>query len=154
MHPLLTLVYPEQQTDMLNSMVDMYKESGWLPKWELYSRETNVMEGDPALVVLADSYLRGLTGFDVETAYEGMMKSAMSEGDENPLRPHNEFFKENHFIAFRDSFDNTVSEALEFYVADYSLSRLALALGKRKTMKCFMSDLLAIRNILIRSMIL
>ncbi|RCW37612.1 GH92 family glycosyl hydrolase [Marinilabilia salmonicolor] len=131
-HPLLTLVYPEQQTDMLNSMVDMYKESGWLPKWELYSRETNVMEGDPALVVLADSYLRGLTGFDVETAYEGMMKSAMSGGDENPLRPHNDFFKKNHFIAFRDSFDNTVSEALEFYVADYSLSRLALALGKKK----------------------
>jgi putative alpha-1,2-mannosidase len=49
-HPLLTLVYPKQQTDMLKTMVDMYRESGWLPKWELYSRETHVMEGDPALL--------------------------------------------------------------------------------------------------------
>jgi predicted alpha-1,2-mannosidase len=130
-HPLLTLVYPKQQTDMLKTMVDMYRESGWLPKWELYSRETHVMEGDPALIVLADSYLRGLTGFDIETAYEAMMKSATTPGSVNFMRPHNDFYLKNHYIAFRDSFDNSVSEALEFYIADYSLSQLAKALGKK-----------------------
>jgi predicted alpha-1,2-mannosidase len=134
-HPFLSLVYPRQQTDMLRSMVNMYKENGQLPKWELYSRETNVMEGDPALIVLADSYLRGLNGFDVESAYEGMMKSATSQGSTNPLRPDNDFYMKHHYIAFRDSFDNSVSEALEFYVADYSLSQLARALGKKDDYK-------------------
>jgi predicted alpha-1,2-mannosidase len=134
-HPFLTLVYPKQQTDMLRSMVDMYKESGWLPKWELYSRETHVMNGDPALIVLSDSYLRGLKDFDIETAYEGMMKSATSPGSVNFLRPDNDFYMENHYIPFRDSFDNSVSQALEFYVADYSLAQLAKAMGKKDDYK-------------------
>lgn len=134
-HPFLTLVYPRQQTEMLKSMLDMYHESGWLPKWELYSRETNVMEGDPALIVLADSWLRGLKDFDIETAYQAMMKSATTPGKENIRRPQNDFYMENHYIAFEDSFDNSVSEALEFYIADYSLSQLAKALGKGKDYK-------------------
>lgn len=134
-HPFLTLVYPKQQTEMLQSMVDMYQESGWLPKWELYSRETNVMEGDPALIVLADSWLRGLKDFDTETAYEAMIKSATTPGEANIRRPKNDFYMENHYIAFEDSFDNSVSEALELYLADYCLSQMAKALGNKKDYK-------------------
>ena len=50
-HQLLSLVYPERQADMLRSMAGMAKEWGWLPKWELYGRETFTMEGDPAIPV-------------------------------------------------------------------------------------------------------
>ncbi|MGQ1889919.1 GH92 family glycosyl hydrolase [Thermophagus sp. OGC60D27] len=134
-HPFLTLVYPKQQTDMLRSMVDMYKENGWLPKWELYSRETNVMEGDPALIVLCDSWLRGLHNFDIETAYEAMLKSANTPEKDNIRRPQNDFYMKHHYIAFQDSFDNSVSEALEFYIADYNLSQLAKALGNKSDHK-------------------
>ena len=74
-HQLLTLLYPEIQLDMVRSMIDMYKESGWLPRWELYSRETLTMEGDPAIPVIVDSWMKGLRDFDVETAYEAMYKS-------------------------------------------------------------------------------
>ena len=55
LHQLMTLVYPERQMDMVRTMVDMYKEHGWLPKWELYGRETLTMEGDPAIPVLVDT---------------------------------------------------------------------------------------------------
>ena len=48
-HQLLTLVYPERQRDMIRSMIAMYDEHGWMPKWELYGRETYTMEGDPAI---------------------------------------------------------------------------------------------------------
>ena len=58
LHQLLTLAYPEKQIDMVRSMVDMYKEWGWMPKWELYGRETFTMEGDPAIPVIADTYLK------------------------------------------------------------------------------------------------
>ena len=47
LHQLLTLVYPDRQSDMVRTMVDMSKEWGWLPRWELYGRETFTMEGDP-----------------------------------------------------------------------------------------------------------
>ena len=69
-HQLQTLLYPEKQIDMVNTMVDMYKESGWLPKWELYGRETLTMEGDPAIPVIVDTYMKGLRNFDYEAAYE------------------------------------------------------------------------------------
>ena len=45
-HQLLTLLYPEQQLQMVRTMLDIYKESGWLPKWELNSTETFTMVGD------------------------------------------------------------------------------------------------------------
>ena len=80
LHQLLTLVYPERQTDMLRSMVDMYNEWGWLPRWELFGRETYTMEGDPAAIVIADSYVKGLRDFDYQTAYKAMLKSATTPG--------------------------------------------------------------------------
>ena len=64
----------------------MYDENGWLPKWELNSTETFTMVGDPASIVIADSYLRGIQDFDVEKAYEAMLKSA-DQIENNPLRP-------------------------------------------------------------------
>ena len=134
-HQLLTLVYPEKQLDMVRSMVDMYKESGWMPKWELYGTETYIMEGDPAIPIIADSYLKGITGFDVEAAYEAFLKSAETPG--NPLRPDNVPYNEKGYIplgffAADFSGDNSVSHALEYYVADAALSRLAAALGRNE----------------------
>ncbi len=60
LHQLLTLVYPDRQTDMLRTMTAMYDEWGWLPKWELFGRETFTMEGDPATCVIVDSWRKGL----------------------------------------------------------------------------------------------
>jgi predicted alpha-1,2-mannosidase len=73
LHPLMTLVYPERQSDFIKTMIDQYKEGGFLPKWELTSDETYVMVGDPALPVIADSFIKGIRNFDVQTAYEAML---------------------------------------------------------------------------------
>ena len=59
-HQLMTLVYPERQMDMIHTMMGMYKEHGWFPKWELYGRETLTMEGDPSIPVLVDSWIKGM----------------------------------------------------------------------------------------------
>ena len=85
-HQLLTLVYPERQLQMVRSMLDMYREHGWLPKWELYGRETLTMEGDPSIPVIVDTWLKGLRDFDIDLAYEAMYKSATLPGAENLLR--------------------------------------------------------------------
>ena len=68
-------------------MIDMYREHGWLPKWELYGRETLTMEGDPSIPVIVDTWMKGLRDFDVATAYEAMYKSATLPGKENLMRP-------------------------------------------------------------------
>lgn len=129
-HQLLTLLYPDKQQDMVRSMVDMYKESGWLPKWELYGRETMTMEGDPAIPVIVDTWMKGLRDFDVETAYEAMYKSATAAGKDNFLRPDNDDYLNLGYVALRGEHDNSVSHALEYYIADHALSKFAAALGK------------------------
>ncbi|MDO5035577.1 MAG: GH92 family glycosyl hydrolase [Porphyromonas sp.] len=136
-HQFMTLVYPERQTEMLQSMLDMYREHGWLPKWELFGRESLTMEGDPAIPVFVDSYLKGLRDFDVELAYEAMYKSATAPGSENLLRPDNDDYMQLGYVPLRDEFDNSVSHALEYYVADHALSLLAQALGKHEDAKYF-----------------
>ncbi|MDE7443621.1 MAG: glycoside hydrolase family 92 protein, partial [Muribaculaceae bacterium] len=134
LHQLMTLVYPERQTDMVRSMIDMYREGGWLPKWELYSRETFTMEGDPALPVIVDTWRKGLRDFDIDTAYEAMKKSATTRGADNPMRPDIDPYIERGYVpmgffAADLSGDNSVSHALEYYVADAALAWLAQERG-------------------------
>lgn len=142
LHQLLTLVYPERQTDMLRSIVGMYEDSGWLPRWELFGRETYTMEGDPAAIVIADSWVKGLRDFDIEKAYEAMLKSANSEGASNPLRPDIDPYLKKGFIPLwyfsNDlSGDNSVSHTLEYCSADYAIACLADSLGDKVRAKEF-----------------
>ena len=131
-HQLLTLLYPAKQLDMVRSMVEMYKEGGWLPRWELYSRETLTMEGDPAITVIVDSWMKGLRDFDVDAAYRAMVKSATTRGEENFIRPDIDDYLEKGYIPLREAYDNSVSHALEYYIADHALSKFASALGRQE----------------------
>ena len=136
-HQLLTLVYPVRQQHMLQSMLAMYDEHGWLPKWELYGRETYTMEGDPSIPVIVDSWLKGLRGFDINKAYEAMRKGATTQGAQNKLRPDNDDYMKLGYVPLREQYDNSVSHALEYYIADNALSRLAKVLGKDSDAKLF-----------------
>ena len=142
LHQLLTLVYPERQTDMLRTMVGMYEDWGWLPRWELFGRETFTMEGDPAAIVIADSWIKGLRDFDIQTAYEAMLKSATTEGSKNPIRPDIDPYLNDGYIPLwyfsNDlSGDNSVSHALEYCSADYAIAQLADSLGDKKRAREF-----------------
>ncbi len=132
LHQLLALVYPERQMQMLKSMIGMSEEHGWLPKWELYGRETLTMEGDPSIPVIVDSWLKGLRDFDVNKVYKTMWHSATAPGSENLMRPDNDDYLKLGYVPLREHFDNSVSHALEYYIADYSLSILADSLGYHK----------------------
>ena len=137
LHQLMTLVYPERQIDMVRSMVDMSKEWGWLPKWELFGRETFTMEGDPAIPVIVDTWRKGLTDFDIDAAYEAMKKSATTPGKDNPMRPDIDPYIEKGYIplgffAGDNSGDNSVSHALEYYVADNALAWMARERGDKE----------------------
>ena len=74
-HPWLTLVAPERVDGMMQSLVDMYKEGGWLPKWPNPSY-TGIMVGAPAEIVLQEARAKGFTGFDWTTAQEAIRKNA------------------------------------------------------------------------------
>lgn len=131
-HQLMTLLFPDRQLDMVRTMVDMYKEHGWLPKWELYGRETLTMEGDPSIPVIVDTWMKGLRDFDVQAAYEAMYKSATTPGKDNLMRPDIDDYIAKGYVPLTEQYDNSVSHALEYYIADYALSRFAQAPGKER----------------------
>ncbi len=134
---LMTLLFPERQVEIIRTMVDMYKESGWLPKWELFGRETLTMEGDPSIPYIVDAWMRGIRDFDVETAYQAMRKGATTPGEFNLMRPDaNDYFTKG-YVPLREKFDNSVSHALEYYIADWNLSKFAQSLGMKEDAKLF-----------------
>lgn len=152
-HQLYTLLFPEKQVEMVRSMIAMYDEWGWMPKWELFGRETWTMEGDPSIPVIADTWLKGVRGYDIDRAYEAFLKSAtmpgidypdgLREGGEMPdsyystlggefnrMRPDINDYVRLGYVPLRGKYDNSVSHALEYYIADHSLSLLADGLGR------------------------
>ncbi len=140
LHQLMTLVYPERQTDMVRSMIGMANEWGWLPKWELYGRETFTMEGDPAIPVIVDTWRKGLRDFDIDSAYAAMKRSATTPGAQNPMRPDIDPYIAKGYVplgayAGDMSGDNSVSHALEYYVADNALAWLAEERGDKEFAK-------------------
>ena len=87
-HPLLTLVAPEHIDGMMQSLVEMSKEGGWLPKWPNPSY-TGIMVGSPAETILAEAWTKGFRGFDVEQAYAAVRKNATvpQDGDRDNRWP-------------------------------------------------------------------
>ena len=143
---LMTLLYPEKQEEIIRTMLDMYRENGWLPKWELYGRETFTMEGDPAIPYIVDAWMKGLKEFDSNLAYEAMKKGATTPGEFNLLRPDANDYYTKGYIPLREQYDNSVSHALEYYIADWNLAEFAKALGKKEDEKLFRKRSLGYKN--------
>jgi predicted alpha-1,2-mannosidase len=133
---LLTLVYPEVQTDILKTMIDHVENGGELPFWELAADETYVMNGDPAPIVIADSYVKGLQDFDLGKAFEAMKQSAL-DTVQNRVRPMQKYFSRHGFIPVDDCGPDDrwgkprmVSECLEYAYSDWAIAQMAKELNR------------------------
>lgn len=127
---LMSLLSPSKQRSSVESLMSMYRESGNLPKYEIGSEEFHVMQGDPAIPYIVDSYFKGLLkGMNIEEIYSAMIKNAFTEGAKNRVRPDQDFYAENHYLPLVTEFDNSVSQALEYYIADWALAQMAKDLG-------------------------
>ncbi len=74
--PLLTLIAPERQRDLIRSLIDIYRHTGYMPDARSGNDNGRTQGGSNADVVIADAYVKGLTGIDFSTAFEAMLKDA------------------------------------------------------------------------------
>ncbi|MDO7172646.1 GH92 family glycosyl hydrolase [Mariniflexile sp. AS56] len=144
LHQLMSLVYPEQQSDMVKSMLAMYDENGWLPKWELNSTETFTMVGDPASIVISDTYLKGIQDFDVQKAYTAMLKSA-NQTQNNPLRPGLKNYLEKGYLTTDTK--GSVSTTQEYNASDFAIAMLAKELGHKNDYKTYKKRSISYRKL-------
>lgn len=128
-HPLLNLIAPEIQRDCLKSLVRMARLGGTLPRWPANSGYTGSMLGSPADMVIAESYLKGITDFEVEEAYEFMKKTSEASYEGIDHRVAVEAYNEYGYVP-ADVKDKSVSRTLEYAWADASIALLGKALGK------------------------
>jgi len=78
-HPLLIFIAPDRVSDIINSMLAYYEVKKILPVWTLYANETNTMTGYHSVSVIAEAYLKGIKGFDIEKAYQAMKTTMMQD---------------------------------------------------------------------------
>ncbi|MDF9831161.1 GH92 family glycosyl hydrolase [Parabacteroides sp. PF5-6] len=130
-HPLMTIIHPEKMTDMIQTMLTIYKEQGKLPVWHLMGCETDCMVGNPGISVVADAILKGFGGFDKELAYEAMKNSALL--DERGLK----YFREYGYIPY-DLEGEALSKCMEYAIADWALAQVAQEMGKTEDYEYFL----------------
>lgn len=149
-HPFLSLVYPDKQLDMVKTMLAMYEKSGWLPKLVFGGMETYIMVGDPAIPVIADSYLRGIRGFDIDLAYDAMKHNATVAETNNPIRPGFDNLLRYGYIPEGEKNKRgvwgSVSTAQEYCIADWNLAQIARALGRENDYKLFFDRSMLYKN--------
>ncbi len=73
--PLYTILSPSRMNDWIKTMIEMYRISGRLPRWEIQGHLSGNMIGNHALPMILDAYQKGIRDYDVQLAYEGMKKS-------------------------------------------------------------------------------
>ncbi|MEP6920151.1 MAG: GH92 family glycosyl hydrolase [bacterium] len=141
-HPLLVLIQPERVPDMITSLLQMYDEGGWMPKWP-NPTYTNIMIGTHADSVIADAHVKGIRGFDLNKAYAATYKDAMTPPDGDA---RNRWLDRAPWTAFegrggltwykslgylpQDRTDESVSRTLEFAYDDFCVAQIAKAVGK------------------------
>jgi predicted alpha-1,2-mannosidase len=153
-HPLLFLLDPAQQVDMVQSYVLMYDQSGWMPTFPQFYGDFPAMIGFHSAALMWDTYQKGGTNFDVEKGYEGLKKNAMSgtmlPWRAGPMCALDSFYIENGWYPalpegaketepMVDGFEKrqAVAVTLEHSYDDWCLAQLARALGKTEDYKYF-----------------
>ena len=147
LHPLYTLIAPKESADMMQSLVTMYEEGGWLPIFPCWNSYTAAMIGDHCAATLADAYVKGIRDFDYEKAYEGMRKNAFEtpasfEDYKNGMgrRALTSYLKYGYIPledGVKEAFhqDEQTSRTLEYAFDDFAVAQLAKALGKDQDYK-------------------
>lgn len=140
--PLYNIITPTLSGDMMQSLVNMYKEGGWMPIFPCWNSYTAAMIGDHSGVALADAYVKGIRSFDAKTAYEGMRKNAFEspktfEEYKNGMgrRALNSYVRYG-YIPMEDSVkeafhtNEQTSRTLEYAFDDFAVAQLAKALAE------------------------
>ncbi|MBT2746221.1 MULTISPECIES: GH92 family glycosyl hydrolase [unclassified Lysobacter] len=128
LHPLLTLVQPEQRNnDFVNSLLASRRDSpyGILPVWAFHGQETWCMVGYHAVPVIADAYMKGIRGYDTKEALDAMVASA-SYGPYDGIAQYMEL----GYVPI-DEEGEAASKTLEYAFDDWTISRVAADMGRK-----------------------
>ncbi len=129
--PFLTLMYPEMDAHIMEGLANTYKESGWLPEWASPGHRSSMI-GSNSASIIADAYLKGIKGFNIDTLYAAIIKNTTNVGPigtvgRTGFQPYNEL----GYVPM-DMVGGSAARTLEYAYDDFCIYQLATALHKPK----------------------
>ena len=161
-HPLLTIIDPKDDADMIQSLIVKGEQGSFLPTFPAWNSHTAEMDGDHGVAIIGDAYLKGIRGFDIQEAYRLMRKNALespaSEAeylDGEGRRALDSYLKYG-YIPLEDSVpgapfphkNEQVSRTLDYAYDDFVLAEVAKALGKPEDEAIFRKRAQNYRNVI------
>lgn len=103
-HPLRVIIEPKMESDMINSYIVMTRQmkDPWMPNFPEVTGDSRRMNSNHGVAMVADAYIKGLRGFDLEEAYK-VSKAAITEKTLSPWSAKkagvlDQFYKEEGYF--------------------------------------------------------
>lgn len=132
LYPLLNLLYPSINKEMQEGLVNDYKEGGWLPEWSSPGY-ADIMVGNNSASVVAEAYIKGLRGYDIQTLYEALLHGANNEGPMSAVgRKGVAYYNTLGYVPYDVKINENAARTLEYAYDDFAIYQLAKALNRPK----------------------
>ncbi|WP_353481046.1 GH92 family glycosyl hydrolase [Haliscomenobacter sp.] len=128
--PLFSVLFPELDGQIMQGLVNTYKESGWLPEWASPGHR-DCMIGSNSASLITEAWLKGIRGFDIETLYSAMVKNSGGVGPVASVgRLGADYYNRLGYVPYNVGINENAARTLEYAYADYCIWQLGLKLGK------------------------
>lgn len=139
-YPLLSLIDPEAEREILEGFLNTYRDCGWLPKWPSPA-EVGMMPGTLLEAVLADAAEKGiLTGEQLNTAIEAMLKNASMESGTLRYGRHGTADYRKYGYIPREKYRESVNHTLDYVYGDFCIAQALRAAGREAEAEPFLAS--------------
>ncbi|MBD1363666.1 glycoside hydrolase family 92 protein [Mucilaginibacter sp. ZT4R22] len=129
LYPFLNLVYPSMSKEMQEGLLNDYKEGGWLPEWSSPGY-ADIMVGNNSASVVAEAYLKGGRGYDIQTLYQALLHGANNTGPDATGRRGVEFYNSLGYVPYDVKINENAARTLEYAYDDFAIYKLGKALNR------------------------
>jgi len=145
-HPLFTLLYPEITEGVLQSLLNTYDESGFLPEWASPGHR-NCMIGNNSLSLITDAWQKGFRNIDAEKALKAMLRQTLEQGKEPSVgRNGYEDYHKLGYVPYPDYYEAS-AKTLEYAYADWCLATFAQSIEEKSIAKEYFQKSQNYRNL-------
>ena len=145
--PLVNLMWPSMSQKMQEGWANAYKESGFLPEWSAPGHRA-CMVGNNSASVVADAYLKGVRGYDIDALWEAVKHGANADLPRTTSgRKQWKTYNKLGYVPY-DSINESAARTLEYAFDDWSIYKLGQALGKpEKEIKVYAEHAMNYKNL-------
>ena len=129
--PLITLIDPKREADIVNALLNIYKREGYMPDARSGDCNGRTQGGSNAEVVIADAFVKGVEGIDYNYALQAMLKDAeVDPGADHEKHGRGGLHEYLKYGYLPYGIDRAGTRTIEYAYNDYCIALVAKGLGR------------------------